>query len=137
MLPRNTAMAVTTEGPHVVVPNKILGQYQRVTLCDDSMFVNKNPLFVTISRNIKFGTVEMIMNRQQKTILGAVTQVCQLYGTKGFQVDNILMDGEFECLREELAAMGVGLNTIISMYCENTHLVSSCHRCKDSNTDAK
>jgi hypothetical protein len=74
------------------------------------MFVNKIPFFITISRNIKFGTAEMILNRQQKTILGAVTQVCQLYKTKGFQVDNILMDGEFECLRGDLAALGVGLN---------------------------
>jgi hypothetical protein len=96
--------------PSVVVPNEILARYHKITLCGDIMFVNKIPFFITISRNIKFGTVEMIMNRQQKTILGAVTQVCQLYKTKGFQVDNILMDGEFECLRGDLAALGVGLN---------------------------
>jgi hypothetical protein len=97
--------------PSVVVPNKILGWYCRITLCGNIMFVNRIPFFITISRNIKFGTVEMIMNRQQRTILGAVTQVCQLYRTRGFQVENILMDGEFECLCGDLAAIGVGVNT--------------------------
>jgi hypothetical protein len=97
--------------PSVVIPNEVLRRYRKITLCGDLMFVNRVPFFITISRNIKFGTVEMIMNRQQGTILAAVRQVCQLYKTKGFTVENILMDGEFECLRGDLAAMGVGLNT--------------------------
>jgi hypothetical protein len=82
--------------PSVVIPNEVLGRYQTTTLCGDIMFVNRVHFFITISRNIKFGTVEMIMNCQQRTILAAVTQVCQLYKTKGFTVENILMDGEFE-----------------------------------------
>jgi hypothetical protein len=97
--------------PSVTIPNEVLSRYQKVTLCGDIMFVNRIPFFITISRDIKFGTVEMIANRQQKTLLGAVAQVCKLYKTKGFQVENMLMDGEFECLRGDLAALGVALNT--------------------------
>ena len=46
----------------------IMSDYQNVTLGGDIMFVNKIPFFMTISRNIKFGTAEVIQNQQSATI---------------------------------------------------------------------
>jgi hypothetical protein len=40
------------------IPSPLMEKYQQVTLCIDIMFVNKLPFLVTISRDIKFGTVE-------------------------------------------------------------------------------
>jgi hypothetical protein len=95
----------------VTLPTELLDRYKTVTLCGDIMFVNKIPFFVSISRNLKFGTAEMIANRQQKTVFNAVEHVCKLYRGRGFKVEFILMDNEFECMRGDLANLGVGLNT--------------------------
>jgi hypothetical protein len=95
----------------VAVPTEILDRYKTVTLCGDIMFVNKIPFFVSISRNLKFGTAEMIANRQQKTVFNAIEHVCKLYRSRGFKVEYLLMDNEFECMRGDLANLGVGLNT--------------------------
>jgi hypothetical protein len=95
----------------VTIPTELLDRYKTMTLCGDIMFVNKIPFFVSISRNLKFGTAEMIANRQQKTMFNAVEHVCKLYRSRGFKVEFILMDNEFECMRGDLANLGVGLNT--------------------------
>jgi hypothetical protein len=95
----------------VAVPTEIIDRYKSVTLCGDIMFVNKIPFFVSISRNLKFGTAEMIANRQRKTVFKAVEHVCNLYRNRGFSVKFMLMDNEFECIRGDLANLGVTLNT--------------------------
>ena len=38
----------------------ILKHYGEITLCVDLMYVNKVPLLVTLSWNIKFGTMEAV-----------------------------------------------------------------------------
>lgn len=43
------------------VPLVIMERYRNITLAIDIMFINKVPFFITISRNVKFRTVEMIM----------------------------------------------------------------------------
>ena len=56
----------------------ILKYYGEVTLCVDLMYVNKVPLLVTLSRNIKCGTVEAVADWKEATLLkciGAVVTV--------------------------------------------------------------
>jgi hypothetical protein len=65
--------------PYVNIPSGLLLQYRDVTLSGDIMFVNRIPFFITISRNIKFCTAEMLQSQQNKTILIAIRQVCNIY----------------------------------------------------------
>jgi hypothetical protein len=44
------------------VPNEIIEICCEVTIAIDITFVNKVPFFVTITRNIKFGTMEALVN---------------------------------------------------------------------------
>ena len=88
----------------------ILKFYGEVTLCMDLMYVNKIPLLVTLSRNVKFGTVEAIMERKQATMLKSISHVATLYRKAGFKVTTALMDGEFVPLRGGLAEIGITLN---------------------------
>ena len=76
----------------------------------DLMYVNKIPLLVTLSRNVKFGTVEAVMDRKQATMLKSITHVATLYRKAGFKVTTALMDGEFVPLRGGLAEIGITLN---------------------------
>jgi hypothetical protein len=74
------------------------------------MYVNKIAFLVTISRHIKFATIELIANRQEDTIGKCVTNIMQLYGSRGFLVNMTHADGEFEVLRGRLADAGSALN---------------------------
>ena len=88
----------------------ILKHYGEVTLCVDLMYVNTVPLLVTLSRNIKFGTVEAVPDRKEATILRCIKGVVSLYRKTGSKVTTALMDGEFVPLRGGLAELGLRLN---------------------------
>ena len=88
----------------------ILKHYGEITLCVDLMYVNKVPLLVTLSRNIKFGTMEAVSDRKEATILKCIKGVVTLYRKAGFKVTTALMDNEFVPLRGGLAELGIRLN---------------------------
>jgi hypothetical protein len=84
------------------VPPALLERHRDVTLSVDIMFVNKIPFLVTISRYLKFGTVESLRERTAKQILRCIKSVRGVYNKRGFRVHTILADGEFEPLRGSL-----------------------------------
>ena len=95
---------VDRPNPHVPagvdpVPASIMDVHQSVTLAIDIMFINKVAFLITTSRNLKFGTVEAISNRQITTIIAKIKSVCQIYHHRGFRVGVILGDPEFEPIR--------------------------------------
>ena len=53
----------------VTIPSDILIQYRNVTVGGDIMFINKLPFFVTISRNLKFSTAELMLNQKHHTLV--------------------------------------------------------------------
>jgi hypothetical protein len=68
----------------VPIPKEILEAHKSVTLCADIAYVNKTIIFVTISKNILFMTIEDIPNQKQKNILPCIDQVRKLYKCQGF-----------------------------------------------------
>ena len=98
------------DSPVSVDITHILKYYGEVTLCIDLMYVNKVPLLVTLSRNVKFGTVEAVKDRKEATLMKSIATVVTLYRKAGFKVTTALMDGEFVPLRGGLAEIGITLN---------------------------
>ena len=88
----------------------ILKHYGEVTLCVEFLYVNKVPLLVTLSQNIKFGTMEAVADRKEATILKCIKGVVTLYRKAGFKVTTALMDGEFVPLCSGLMELGLRLN---------------------------
>jgi hypothetical protein len=74
----------------VAVPDHVTGHYQDITIAADVMFVNGIPFYITISRNIKFGTAEAIQNKKPTTIMTAVEPVRQIYLRRGFRIAHLL-----------------------------------------------
>ena len=95
-----------------VLPIALMSRYRDVSLGGDIMFINKIPFFMTISRNIRFGTSESLFNQSSKTIMAAIKTIKQLYSQRGFRITQMMMDGQFENLRGDLADMQIGLNTV-------------------------
>ena len=98
------------EYPVARVPTNILKRYRKVTLCVDIMYVNRVAMLVSISRNIKFGTIKAIPNNKSGMLLKSMQAIIQIYRCNGFVVEAALMDGEFAHLSGELASMGMALN---------------------------
>ena len=88
----------------------ILEHYREVTLCVDLMYMNKVPLLVTLSHNIKFGTMEAVADWKEAMLLKCIKGVISLYRKAGFKVTVVLMDGEFMLLHGGLAKLGIRLN---------------------------
>ena len=75
--------------PHVKtgtagVPMEILSIHRDITLAIDIMFINKIQFLATTSRNLKFGTVEALNNRQIPTIINKLKSIIKLYEHHGF-----------------------------------------------------
>jgi hypothetical protein len=73
------------------------------------MKVNGVLFFMSIAR--KFGMAKFVESHHAKVLLKAVTHLQNIYAKGGFRIITILMDGEFESLRPELANLGMALNT--------------------------
>jgi hypothetical protein len=67
------------QSKHINIPINIMGRYRHITIARDIMFVNKITFFMTISRQIKFGTAEMIKSQIAVTLLKAIKQVNSAY----------------------------------------------------------
>jgi hypothetical protein len=97
-------------GDLVPIPATIMANYKKMVLCVNVMKVNKMPFLVTISRAIKFGTVAWLKNAKADTILKHITDVCNIYIKRGFLLEIVEVDGQFEPLPGALSSMGVTLN---------------------------
>jgi hypothetical protein len=87
--------------------------YKQVTMAGDIMKINKIPFMMTISRHIKFGTNEKLENMKKETLVQCIRNIRAVYSMRlGFKITHILMDGQFETLRGDLAEMQITLNTV-------------------------
>ena len=83
------------------VPPEIIKAHHSIVLAMDIMFINKIAFLVPISRNLKFGTVKALPNRQVPTITQRLRPVINLYRHRGFEVSAILADNEFEAIHPD------------------------------------
>ena len=67
----------------------------------DILFVNNKPFLLSMSRRLKFMAIEALPNRQIKTIKEKISKICMLYQGRGFAVDSIYANSEFEPLRPD------------------------------------
>ena len=103
------------DSPVSVDTTSILEHYGEITLCVDLMYVNKVPLLVTLSCNIKFGTMEAVADQKEATLLKCIKGVITLYRKAGFRVTIALMDGEFVPLRGVWLNLGFALMKLQEM----------------------
>jgi hypothetical protein len=69
------------------------------------------PFITSISRNLKFTTIEYVTSRSETNLVKSLLKIISLYKARGFVPSTALMDREFECLHLELLTHGVNLNT--------------------------
>ena len=67
------------DSPITLVPADVLKRYRNVMLCIDIMYLNRIPMLISISRNIKFGTIKAIPNNKTAIVLKGVKAILQVY----------------------------------------------------------
>ena len=103
----------TRKRPHRVVRGrcKIPRDFYRlnkfVTVTADMMFVSGIPFFVTYSKSIKYTTVEFIPNRTAGQLANSLMKVVYGYARGEFVVNLMLMDQEFEKIKDVLPLVEV------------------------------
>ncbi len=85
---------------YVAVPCLLVEQNKVVMMAVDVFFVDGTAFLITVSRRIKFITTEHVPVRMATNLSKHLTWVLQVYERAGFRVRTILMDGEFEKVRD-------------------------------------
>jgi hypothetical protein len=102
---RRPPESVTTD--YVQIPRTILERHQLVTLAVDVMFVNGVPFLVSMDRGLNLVTAEFTPSRTAKQLAAGITRMIDLYSRGGFQVGMVLMDNEFDKLRNLVPILAI------------------------------
>jgi hypothetical protein len=84
---------------YVKVLLELMKLHKEVFLTTDIFFVNKNPFFLTLSRNITFTAVNDLAGRRVPKIFKAFKDIYQYYLQRGFHITVVHADGEFAPLQ--------------------------------------
>ena len=77
----------------LVILQEILTLHNDLVLMGDIMFIN------TLSRKLYFGTIRYVRSRKAKSIAKILKRVTSMYCAHDFCINHMLMDREFECLK--------------------------------------
>ena len=67
------------DSPITPIPASVLEQYCNVTLCVDIMYVNQVAMMISVSRNIKFATIEAIPSNKTAILVNGMKGILQIY----------------------------------------------------------
>jgi hypothetical protein len=87
---------------YVDIPRVILDVHSRVTLVADVMFVNGVPFLVSASRNINLITIEHVPHHTAAKLGHLLQHIINVYARAGFTVQTILMDNDFEKVKDQV-----------------------------------
>ena len=89
------------------IPRAILERHQLVTLAVDVTFVNGVPFLGSMARGLNLVAAEFTPSQTAKQLAAGITQMIALYARGGFQVGMVLMDNEFEKLRNLVPILAI------------------------------
>ena len=93
------------------IPRAIYERYKDIVLTADVMFVNGIAFLVTLSRGIRLYTTEHLPNRKKDQLARSLRRIMNLYARGGFCVRTIMMDMEFEKVKDQEGMELVDVNT--------------------------
>ena len=75
------------------------------------MFINRVQFFMTIYRHIGFGKFENINYEKTSTLVQSLLQVKRLYKRRGFKIQTVIMDCQFDPIKADSDNAGIAANT--------------------------
>jgi hypothetical protein len=87
---------------YVDIPEELLDCQQNVTLCIDTMYVNKLAFFTTVSRNIQYRTATWLDEDNVSGYRSALEDILHVYKQAGFRITTVCCDNAFKGLKQYL-----------------------------------
>ena len=89
----NTQSNLDTVAPdYITVPKEIIKPKKNITISEDILFVNNISFFESINRNIKFTTIDYIINPTLNQLTYSMATINFIYNKRGFSIKTSLMD---------------------------------------------
>ena len=95
---------------YIQVPKEIKKIHSNIELCVDIMYIQNIMFLVTISKRIKYTTIDPIPSRRKSDMLNAFDNVFRIYNTAEFQIKMIHADPEFKIFKDDFADIDIELN---------------------------
>jgi hypothetical protein len=105
---------------YVKVPLELMKLHKEAFMTTAIFFVNKNPLFLTLSRNITFTAVNHLTDRTVPQIFKAFKEIYQYYIQHGFHITVVHADGEFVPLKPLIESIPGG--PVVNLASANEHM---------------
>ena len=83
---------------YVEIPEQIEDKMKTIELYVDVMFVKNIPFVISLENNMKFTTIESVVDRKADTILKYLHSIKSVYTNKYIFIKTLFMDNEFEVL---------------------------------------
>lgn len=94
----------------VEIPPELKEAQRDIDLCFDIMFVNGWPFLVSVSKRLKYRTVELISSRKMDECKQKLNNIIKIYHNAGFKIQTISCDNEFKPLRSFMLDHGITPN---------------------------
>ena len=109
---RTKPVPVVTD--YVSVPKALMKKHRNVELCADIMFIQGLPFLTTISKKIKYRTIEWLKDRSKESLLAAFDTVFQIYNKAGFQIAKLFVNPEFRVLEDEMTDIDIEMSYCVA-----------------------
>ena len=83
-----------------------------MTLCIDIFYVDEITFLHTISRKLQFRTVEYIASETHESIQSSIQKVINIYEKRGFNIEYICADKQFESVREYIRPIHLKISAV-------------------------
>ena len=90
----------TVMSDYVAIPKQIKYRMKTIKLSVDIMLVNKIPFVVSLGKNMKFTTIENVVDRKLATLLKFLRSIKSVYTDKNIFIKTLFMDNKFEVLQD-------------------------------------
>ena len=95
---------------YVEIPKELKEIHKNIELCVDIMYIQGIMFLVTISRKIKFITIQSIETRKKSDLIKAFDNVFRIYNTANFRIAIIYANPEFKMLKDDFTDIDIKLN---------------------------
>ena len=89
---------------YVAIPREILESCKKLDVSTDIMLINKLPFLVSISRRLKFTTIEYLSSMNEIALVTSINKIVRYYRSRGLHVGTMFVDPEFNSLEEKLVS---------------------------------
>jgi hypothetical protein len=101
---------IRAETNYVRIPRELISMNKYVTLVADVMFVCSLRFLISLSRRLRFVTLEFMPKRTAGELCNGLKYILKFYNRAGFVIQTCIMDNEFEPLKKKLLG-NVVINT--------------------------